>query len=634
MKKKIAVFTTGWCGEILSQFLSGMMGALNGENADVFLFIGYPTYIDSEIIKQGEMNIFNLPDLHDFAGAVLFGSGLDFPERKQKIIDRCNEAGIPIIMQGSRQEGVGYVGSDNYQATKDMCEHLSVEHGVRKIIFLAGTKDSYDSELRLSAVRDYLKENNREEDLVGVYYTNWEIAAVSRYMNELVSKGNPLPDAFICANDGLAMETCLSLSNHGFNVPEDAIVTGYDYIDDSKVFDPCIASVDQCFTEMGEAAVGLLNEISEGADRSSSKVISCKFIPGDSCGCYEIRNSDKLRRRVGCESIRNKAKTTYFNRKLDVIDTTVLSCYSYQDFKEKFTSLLKENHSYEGDNFHVLVEPNFSLSMYDTDVKLNTDKYSKKMEVFYSTWDGEYYPEDTMDTRDLIPGYKDDGVNHLYVFLPLHEAGAAYGYIVFRDCIDSIPNRFLLNYKNRLSLVFEKFSHAVTLNQMNKRLLDIMRRDPLTKVSNRMAYEDKEKLLQSQINSAEDVKFAITMFDVNNLKLINDTEGHEAGDEYLIRSCHLICNVFKHSPVFRMGGDEFVAVLSGEDYDMRDELLAKFNEQLSPYSDTMPLPPDYVSVACGMSVYDPQTDSTVTEVNKRADDEMYRDKAAKKEKKE
>ena len=67
---------------------------------------------------------------------------------------------------------MGYVGSDNYQATKDMCEHLSVEHGVRKIIFLAGTKDSYDSELRLNAVRDYLKENNRGEDLVGVYYTN------------------------------------------------------------------------------------------------------------------------------------------------------------------------------------------------------------------------------------------------------------------------------------------------------------------------------------------------------------------------------------------------------------------------------------------------------------------------------
>ena len=634
MKKKIAVFTTGWCGEILSQFLSGMMGALNDENADIFLFICYPTYLDSDAVKQGEMNIFNLPDLHDFDGAVIFGSGLDFPDRKQQLIDRCNEAGIPLVMQGGRHENVGFVGSDGYQATITLCEHLRKEHGVRRIVFFAGTKDSHDSNQRLKAVQDYLRENNCEEDLVEVYYTNWENAVVTKHINEMSDEGRPLPDAFICANDGLAMETCLSLTNVGVEVPGDVLVTGYDYLDESKAFDPSIASVDQCFSEMGEACVELLKELAEGADKGSSKIINCKFIPGESCGCYEFRNSDKLRRRLGREAVANRAKTTYFNRKLDMIDSTVLACGSYQDFKDKLNNLLTENHTYEGDSFHVLLEPNFGLSIYDSSVKLNTDKYSRKVEVLYSTENGVHFDGDSIDSRELIPGYKDDGENHMYAFLPLHEADAAYGYIVFRDCLESIPNRFLHIYENRMSLVIDKFSHAVTLDLMNKRLLDIMRRDPLTKVSNRMAFEDKEKHLQSLINSDEDLKFAVVMFDVNNLKLINDTEGHEAGDEYLIRSCHLICNVFKHSPVFRMGGDEFVAVLSGEDYDMRDELLAKFNEQLSPYSDTMPLPPDYVSVACGMSVYDPQTDSTVTDVNKRADDEMYRDKAAKKGKKE
>ena len=177
MKKKIAVFTTGWCGEILSQFLSGMMGALNDENADIFLFICYPTYLDSEIIKQGEMNIFNLPDLHDFDGAVIFASGLDFPDRKEQIINRCNEAGIPVVMQGSQYENVGFIGSDSYQATKIMCEHLKEEHGVKKITFFAGTKDSHDSNQRLYAILDYLKENNCEEDLVEIFYMNWEIAA-------------------------------------------------------------------------------------------------------------------------------------------------------------------------------------------------------------------------------------------------------------------------------------------------------------------------------------------------------------------------------------------------------------------------------------------------------------------------
>ena len=117
---------------------------------------------------------------------------------------------------------------------------------------------------------------------------------------------------------------------------------------------------------------------------------------------------------------------------------------------------------------------------------------------------------------------------------------------------------------------------------------------------------------------------------MNSLKLINDTQGHEAGDSYLIRACHLICNSFKHSPVYRIGGDEFVAILSGDDYDNREEHLRVLNGMMSPYSDSLPLPPEYVSIACGIAVYDSNTDSTVADVIKRADEAMYKDKAAKK----
>ena len=88
MKKKIAMFTTGWCAEILSRFLSGMMTALTDDDADIFLFLCYPTYIDTAANKQGEMNIYNLPDLNDFDGTVIFGSGLDFKDRVDQIITR------------------------------------------------------------------------------------------------------------------------------------------------------------------------------------------------------------------------------------------------------------------------------------------------------------------------------------------------------------------------------------------------------------------------------------------------------------------------------------------------------------------------------------------------------------------
>ena len=89
--------------------------------------------------------------------------------------------------------------------------------------------------------------------------------------------------------------------------------------------------------------------------------------------------------------------------------------------------------------------------------------------------------------------------------------------------MDKIYEHTLQTYQSRMGLVFDKFRHALSLDLINKRLLEVMKRDPLTNVNNRMAYEDKEVFLQSEINSGSAVKFAIAMFDVNNLKLINDS---------------------------------------------------------------------------------------------------------------
>lgn len=631
MKKKYAIFTTGWCAEILSQFLQGMTEALKSDPTDLFLFLGYATYSDTTAKQQGEMNIFTLPDLHDFDGAVIFASGLDYQDKIDDIRQRCDDAGIPLIIQGAKRDGISYVVSDNYQATKEMCAHLLNEHGVKTIAFMAGNRDSYDSEERLRAVRDYLRENHCEEALIDVFYTKWENAIVSKHVAEMCASGEPLPDAFICANDGLAMVTCLTLTECGFEVPRDTLVTGYDYLDDSKIFDPAIASMDQCFEEMGRATVRLIKERAAGGGSELHAVIQSKFVPGESCGCFDFRDSDKVRRRFGREVNIRRSMTTYFNRKLELIDSTVLSCQTYDDFKEKLRHLLATDHDYEGTSFHVLLDPNFSLSIYDSNVKLNTHGYSKYLEVLYSSEDGRYFPDERCESRELIPGYSGNGSkNHLYVFLSLHEEDSAYGYVVFRDCLEKIENRYLHTYKSRMGLVFDKFRHALTMDLMNKRLMNLMRRDPLTHVNNRVAYEDKEQYLQAQIISDPGIEFAIVMFDVNNLKQINDTSGHEAGDEYLVRSCHLICNVFKHSPVYRIGGDEFVAVLTGEDYENRDALMARINEQMSPYSETLPLPSEYVSIACGISSFDASRDSSASDVAKRADEEMYRDKAAKK----
>ena len=112
------------------------------------------------------------------------------------------------------------------------------------------------------------------------------------------------------------------------------------------------------------------------------------------------------------------------------------------------------------------------------------------------------------------------------------------------------------------------------------------------------------------------------MCDANDLKKINDSEGHVAGDEYIKRSAKLLCDIFDHSPVFRVGGDEFTAFLRGNDYDNREELIKKLRDQVmeNKRSGSGPV------LASGISEYEPENDSLVADVFDRADKEMYEDK--------
>ena len=148
--------------------------------------------------------------------------------------------------------------------------------------------------------------------------------------------------------------------------------------------------------------------------------------------------------------------------------------------------------------------------------------------------------------------------------------------------------------------------------------------DALTKLRNKAAYDKKKQALEWDIlnNIAE---FALVMVDLNWLKVINDRYGHDRGNEYILGACSLICEVFAHSPVYRVGGDEFVSVLQGVDYENREQLCDALRERFHVRTKNESAEPwQRCSAAVGMSTYAPG--DTVDEVLERADREMYADK--------
>ncbi len=152
---------------------------------------------------------------------------------------------------------------------------------------------------------------------------------------------------------------------------------------------------------------------------------------------------------------------------------------------------------------------------------------------------------------------------------------------------------------------------------------ELARRDELTGVKNKKAYTELEKSVQGNIdNGINYLPFALAVCDINDLKKINDSEGHVAGDEYIKTCSRMICDIFDHSPVFRIGGDEFVVFLRGNDYTDREFL----SEKIRSISRENTLNGEGPVVALGMSAYVSGQDKRVSDIFERADAEMYLNK--------
>ncbi|MBQ4378732.1 MAG: diguanylate cyclase [Treponema sp.] len=152
--------------------------------------------------------------------------------------------------------------------------------------------------------------------------------------------------------------------------------------------------------------------------------------------------------------------------------------------------------------------------------------------------------------------------------------------------------------------------------------------DSMTGAKNKRAFIDARNEFNEKIHQNMDrsLKFGVIVFDVNDLKKMNDNYGHKTGDLLIKSACNLIIKNFSSSETFRIGGDEFVTIITGKDYENRSEILTKLRSEMD-----YPVPEkneafEKISIAAGLAVYDYIIDTSFQSVFERADEEMYRTK--------
>lgn len=206
------------------------------------------------------------------------------------------------------------------------------------------------------------------------------------------------------------------------------------------------------------------------------------------------------------------------------------------------------------------------------------------------------------------------------IFFPLAPIFSA-GYIVSSCVLYS----FVIGEEKKINI--EKLKESYEREKKQRAELGSARilayTDPLTGIRNKLSFLKWQETFDNTIVEKR-ANIAIAVFDLNGLKNINDTLGHEQGDQYIISATKLICDYFKHSPVYRIGGDEFVSVVMGEDYINRDKLMNNFQNLMIDNTKT-----DDVVIAMGM--VDHNNNDFVQKTFEMADKEMYKNKQKLKE---
>ncbi|MCR5566343.1 MAG: GGDEF domain-containing protein [Clostridiales bacterium] len=225
----------------------------------------------------------------------------------------------------------------------------------------------------------------------------------------------------------------------------------------------------------------------------------------------------------------------------------------------------------------------------------------------------------------------------LSVLTPLYdETGICKAY-VGADCSMDRLTDYVWNIIRQIACVFlvvlglALIASVVMTNIGVKRMKGLENRayiDTLTGLQNRTAYYDYNNELNKKLDEGR-ADFSILMIDINWLKKMNDTYGHEQGNLYLQGAANLIRSVFGDDHLYRIGGDEFVIILEGKAQEGTEDRIRKFKEEIARLQADESLKPwEKISAAVGLARYEKGVYRETEEVLRKADEVMYADKMA------
>lgn len=622
MKKKVAVFTNGWSDDYLDFAVEGIRRRAAEDNIDVFIFLDYTAYDKTPEETKGELNILELPRLENFDGVLLLGNTLNNAGENNILREKLLKTKVPSICLEYELDGINCIRTENLNGMRELVEHMVTVHDVKDVFWVSGPADNEESAARFKAVVDTLNEHGISFDPDNVFEGSWSYAIVEDKLPEVVAKMDKLPDVFMCANDSMALATCVVLEKAGYKIPGDVKVTGYDNLMSGNHFSPILTSVDRGWNERSYQAMDSLIELMNGAPDFGDKVYDSRFDLGESCGCDMGDEGIRIQREARTRAFLIPVERTIFDWHLIDIDEAVSHVRSLNDIHDAFKSMWEKNRDYEGDDFYVCLDQGYVASV-ERDEKCGTEGYSDTIEVIYSMNKGTSEARRTILRDDLVPYYDADSPkSSVFVIVPLHIGAESFGYFVVKDRQKIIKDFYLNSLTRHIASGLERARQNIRLENLNRILADISVRDELTGLYNRMGYEKIVIPYLDELRSAR-IKSIIMVADINKMKTINDRYGHLQGDTAIKIVAKVInSNIPSNWKAVRYGGDEYV-IIGRYDNDLNvDDIKNVIIEKCKRVSQDLSLP-FVLGVSVGYVVIDGENTLGNEEYFRMADEAMY-----------
>lgn len=621
MKKRVAVFANGWSNEYIELVFEGIRKKAAETNVDLYAFVNYSSGAEGATGNQGETSIFELPDITMFDGVIVLTNSLNLTSEREYLREQIVTNHIPAVSLEYPLEGIPYLYTDTYSGIYALTSHLTEVHNVRNVIYVSAPADNSENQTRKQAVIDALAKVGATLPEENILYGNWSYYDTYNAMTNFLNSDRTLPDAFVCANDEMAIAVCSILNDYGLKVPEQVLVTGCDCTKRSQEIYPILATVVREWDQLGSDSLDIVLKQIEGLEVPASVEYQSVAVFGESCGCKVNELRKESRRSAIIKSQQNQRESNMDEWHLRHLDDTLAKITSFVSLRNHLGWNLEYNHTYEGDNFLICMVEDFFDDYDPSQGKSMT--FPDTMEILVNIKDGRVGECGKFPTANLVPDIDiDEDNSHMYMFLPLHTEDRLVGYAIFIDSPYNLYKQTLYTWGKHISQDLDRVHQNIRLEEMNKKLTLASMTDALTGLNNRTGYDALAYPLLKRCQ--EENKLSCMIFaDINRMKLINDKYGHLQGDIAIRTVAESLKMTMPADWIaVRFGGDEFIMVgecqSEAEAEALKNDLATNLDTLKNQQNLSFPL-----SVSFGAVVIHPGESYNLEEYLRKADEAMY-----------